>query len=93
MAVVVRLGAGHEGIQAFEPVDETFLYQRVQRTVDLKRRAKAALAKLVEQRIGAERTTGGLEWLERAKLVLRQSLPCRHDSASIFTRPLSSAVS
>ena len=55
VAVVVRLGAGDEGIEAFQPVHEAGLHQRVERAIDLQRRAKAMLAQLVEQRVGAER--------------------------------------
>jgi hypothetical protein len=69
----VRLGAGDEGVEAFQPVHEAALDQRVERPVDLQRRAESILAQLVEQRVGAERAARGLQPFEDAELV-----PCQH---------------
>ena len=49
VAVVMRFCAGDEGVQAFEPVDETALHQRVEGAVDLQGRAESVVAELIEQ--------------------------------------------
>ena len=83
MAVVVRLGAGDEGVEAFQPVHEAALDQRVERPVDLQRRAEPLLAQLVEQRVGAERAGRSLKPLENADLVPGQRFAGSHRSTSI----------
>ncbi|RAK25941.1 hypothetical protein C7374_11716 [Falsochrobactrum ovis] len=48
MRVLLRMGAGDEGVEAFQPVDQAHVDQLFQRTIDLKWRAKTVLAQLVE---------------------------------------------
>ena len=81
--VVVRLGAGDEGVEALQPVDEAALDQRVERPVDLQRRAESLLAQLVEQRVGAERAGRSLQPFENADLVPGQRFAGSHGSTSI----------
>jgi hypothetical protein len=77
--MVMRLGAGDEGIDAFEPVYETGFHQRIEGAIDLQRRAEALLTKLVEQGIALRGPLAASEFLEHARLVLRQHISCRHD--------------
>ena len=50
-ATVMRMGAGDEGVQAFEAMNHAELDQLVERAVDLQGGAKAVFAQLVEQRV------------------------------------------
>ncbi len=47
--------AGHEGIQAFQPMHQAKFQQLFQRPVDLQRRPKPMISQLVENGIGAQR--------------------------------------
>ena len=89
MAVVVRFRAGDEGVEAFQPMHEAALYQRVERTVDLQRRAEAVVAQLVEQRVGAERPDRRLQPLKHTQLILGQALARRHRRTFIQVHDLS----
>ena len=84
VAVVVRFGAGDEGVEAFQPVHEAGLHQRVERPVDLQRRAKAVLAQLVEQRVGAERPARRLEPFQHAQLVPGEHVPPGHGDVPVL---------
>jgi hypothetical protein len=55
VAFAGRMAAGDKGIEAFKPVDETELHQFVECAIHLERRAKAIIAQLVENGIGAKR--------------------------------------
>jgi hypothetical protein len=76
--VVVRLGAGDEGVEALEPMHEALLHQRFERAIDLQRRAEALVAQLVEQRIGTERSARPFQLFQHVELVLGQHLPPSH---------------
>ncbi len=54
VAILAGMGAGNEGVDAFEPMHDAIFEQLFQRPVDLQRRTKTLVAQLVEDRIGAE---------------------------------------
>ena len=69
MPMVMRMRAGNEGVQAFQPMHHTQLLQFLQRAVDLQRRAKTILAQLVKQGIGAKRRLRLVQGVENQALV------------------------
>jgi hypothetical protein len=52
------MAAGDKGIEAFETMHKPELHQLVERAVDLERRAKAVIAQLVENGVGAQGPVG-----------------------------------
>lgn len=72
VAVLVRVGAGDEGVDAFQPVHDAEFEQLFERAIDLQRRAKTVIAQLVEDRVGAERAFGVGKRVEDQGLVLGQ---------------------
>src|SRR5690606_16228859 len=78
MRVLVRVGAGDEGVEAFQPVDQAHVDQLFQRTIDLKWRAKTVLAQLVEQRIRAGGPLHPRKRVQHQRLVLRQIVQLSH---------------
>jgi hypothetical protein len=52
-SVIVGIGTGDEGIEAFEPVDKPEFRELFQRPIDLQRRAKPVATEIVEDIVGA----------------------------------------
>jgi hypothetical protein len=72
MRVVLGVGAGDEGVHAFQPMDDAEPAKLVERAIDLQRRAKAVVAQEIEDLIGAERGARAGQGREDEPLVFCQ---------------------
>ena len=70
--VIMRMRAGHEGVDALQPVHEPGFDKPVECPVDLQGRANAVVAQPFEQSISAERFLFGQKGIQNQLLVLRQ---------------------
>ena len=69
IVMMMGMGAGDEGIDAFKPVDGTCLEQLFESAVDLQRRPQAFVAQTVEDCVGRQRLASFFQRIEDQGLV------------------------
>lgn len=71
--MIVRVAACDEGVEAFQPMNQTHTDKLVERPVDLQRRPQPVVAQHVENAVGAQRPVRRRQRLEDQRLIAGQA--------------------